>query len=420
MFKRKKFIVLSLVLLLILSSCNSGGKSNTNNEPTNNVVVPVTPPSSPNLMINVSPNNGGVCSNINTPCVSVTICSPTNPESCQTIDNVLIDSGSIGLRIFSSELNSSLLNNLPIESINGAPIANCVGYGDLSANWGTVALANINLGNESTIESIPMQLIDASYADGGEQCLQYLNGPSGSGSYTLETTPVKFGFNGILGVGPIIYDNVTSYFTCTDSSCSKYPSISQTNSLLLANPIAFLPESYESGITFKFPTLGNNGATNAVGYAVFGVGTNSDNNFESGVNIYTVAIDRSCGLFICMPTTLYGTSIQYGFLDTGSNFLYFNDGNISNNNGFYTPNSMLTLSPENTDKNDKNIATNINIANFDNLYDNTNNTSFNNNGADIGLDNFIDYGLPFFFGKTVYICFAGMTCNGVDGPYWAF
>ena len=406
MLKIKTFISLSLVLLVILSACSAGSGSDITNE----VLVPVPKPSNSNLMISIS-SNSGVCSRtINGPCVSVTICSPTNPTSCQTIDDILIDSGSVGLRIFSSELNSSLRNSLPAESINNQPIANCVGYGDLSVNWGPVAIANISLGNESTTKSIPILLIDASYIDNGAACLQNYN--STGQTFHLQTSPADFRYNGILGVASRVYDNVTDYFSCTNSSCSKSPTIKDNNSQLLANPIAFLPKSYESGITFKFPVIGNRGAINAVGYAVFGVGSNKDNTFESDVKIYPIS--NCTDVFICMPTTLEGSSIEHGFLDTGSNFFYFNDANIKKNNyGYYIPSSIITLSPINNS-----IPTNINIANYD-IITKTRNTSFNNNGVKTD-DNILDYGLPFFFGKTIYICFAGMTCNGIAGPYWAF
>lgn len=422
MLKIKTTVVLNLVFLLILSSCNIGGSSN-NNAPTNPVLNPLPTPSNSNLIVNITPNGreGQLCGNINIPCVSVTICSPTNPTSCQTIDNVLIDSGSVGLRIFKSILNSSLV--LPLESAGNSTIANCVGYGDLSANWGPLAIANITLSNESTTQSIPIQLIDSSYANGGSKCLNSFNNTRSS--FHLENSPEEFGFNGILGVAPIIYDNITGYFSCTDSLClDETEIIHEVTSLLMTNPIAFLPESYGSGITFKLPTLDNNGATNVVGYAIFGVGSNNDNIFESGINIYHIYTDGSSNcnyyLFICMPTTLLtNTTIQYGFLDTGSNFFSFNDDNISNTDGFYTPNSMRTLYASNTSENGEVITTSFNIANIYNLFNNTNNTAFNNNGAN-GFDGFLDYGLPFFFGKTVYICFQDKTCNGIPGPYWAF
>ena len=52
--------------------------------------------------------NGSLCSinsYINKPCVSVTVCTP-GTSTCQTIDDILLDTGSFGLRIFKQVLTS--------------------------------------------------------------------------------------------------------------------------------------------------------------------------------------------------------------------------------------------------------------------------------------------------------------------------
>ena len=410
MIRIAKATILSSVLLIILSACNSGSGSNTSNS-TNPVPTPLPTPTSPNLMISVSQNNGSsnICGNLNIPCVTVTICSPTDSKSCQTVDNILIDSGSVGLRVFNTALGS-LASDLPYETSNDEDIGDCVGYGDYSANWGPVVTAAISLGGQTTTQNVPMQIINASFVDKGTACLTSLGG-----GYKLATSPSQSGYNGILGVAPLVHDTVTNYFTCTSSQCTE--SMSLESSLLVSNPIAYLSESYESGITFQFPAIGANGASNVTGYAIFGVGSNNENTFESGVNIYPISINGNCRLFICMQTLLSGTSTHYGFLDTGSNFLYFDDIQIpKDSSSFYTPSSTITLSPNNLSISGV-IATNLNIANADNLLSN-NNSAFDNIGAN--LSSYLDYGLPFFYGKTVYICFDGMTCNGTPGPYWAF
>ena len=54
--------------------------------------------------------NGSLCSNnsyINKPCVSVTICTP-GTSTCQTINDILLDTGDSGLRIFKQVLSVSL------------------------------------------------------------------------------------------------------------------------------------------------------------------------------------------------------------------------------------------------------------------------------------------------------------------------
>ena len=54
--------------------------------------------------------NGALCSAnsyLNKPCVSVTVCTP-GTSTCQTIDDILLDTGSYGLRIFKQALTVSL------------------------------------------------------------------------------------------------------------------------------------------------------------------------------------------------------------------------------------------------------------------------------------------------------------------------
>src|SRR6185437_10849196 len=60
--------------------------------------------------ISVTVGAGSVCGNysnggtLNQPCTSVTICLPGSTTQCQTIPDILVDTGSYGLRVFASAL----------------------------------------------------------------------------------------------------------------------------------------------------------------------------------------------------------------------------------------------------------------------------------------------------------------------------
>jgi hypothetical protein len=43
-------------------------------------------------------------------------------------------------------------------------------------------------------------------------------------------------------------------------------------------------------------------------------------------------------------------------------------------------------------------------------------------GVPSGMSNSFDWGLPFFFGRAVYVGFKGRTATGISitGPYWAY
>src|SRR5262249_17889282 len=95
-------LVLILKLLLVV------GCGNNDNGPT----YPTGLPNGPTLPPLTGPNvltmtvNGSTCaanSYFNKPCVSIQVCTP-GTSTCQTINDVLVDSGSVGLRIFKSIL----------------------------------------------------------------------------------------------------------------------------------------------------------------------------------------------------------------------------------------------------------------------------------------------------------------------------
>ncbi len=98
--------------------------------------------------------NGSLCarnSDFNNPCVSVTVCTP-DQSSCQSIDGILLDTGSYGLRIFQDVLTVPLT---PVTS-GSQTIAECLQYADGSSDWGPVENASVILGNEPAVQ-LPIQ-----------------------------------------------------------------------------------------------------------------------------------------------------------------------------------------------------------------------------------------------------------------------
>jgi len=78
---------------------------------------------------------------LNEPCVSVTVCTPGTTD-CQTIPNILLDTGSFGLRIFKQALS------VPLTQVASGPglLAECVQYADGTSTWGPVQTAGVILG----------------------------------------------------------------------------------------------------------------------------------------------------------------------------------------------------------------------------------------------------------------------------------
>src|SRR5271168_4830164 len=97
------FLVASLILAFTLFGCNQNGFLGTADSQytasgTPGTSIPLVKGSN---VLAVSVGNCGPSSYFNEPCVTIKICSPGTTQ-CQTIPNVLLDTGSYGLRLFSS------------------------------------------------------------------------------------------------------------------------------------------------------------------------------------------------------------------------------------------------------------------------------------------------------------------------------
>ena len=113
--------------------------------------------------------------------------------TCQTIDHIEVDTGSIGLRLVSSALTITL----PAEKdASGTPLAECLQFAD-GSSWGSLAVADIQLpGSGKTASNVNVHIIgDPTYPTPPSDC-------SGKPENTVST----FGANGILGVGPFAQD----------------------------------------------------------------------------------------------------------------------------------------------------------------------------------------------------------------------
>ncbi|MDA8082999.1 MAG: DUF3443 domain-containing protein [Nitrospiraceae bacterium] len=383
----------------LLIGCGGGGSgSSSNSNP--------PPPSSADNVLSLSVN-GALCSANSYPnkaCVSVTICAPGSTQ-CQTISDILLDTGSYGLRIFKQALN------VPLEqaTIGSNPVAECVQYGDGTSQWGPVQRASVILGNEPAVQ-LPVQVIDAGFA----------SLPTGCGNADLR--PSDAGFNGILGVGFFAQDCGQTcadspangiYYTCNGAACSG---TSVPLSAQVQNPVMLLPQD-NNGLVINLPAVAAGGAPFVDGSVVFGIGTRS-NNGVSAVAAY--AADRQ-GNFI----TTFGGRTYTAFIDSGSNGLFFGPPDTalltqcpSPNSAWFCPSSTAHLTATTAGySGSPNGTVNFDIGNFESLLKSSNLVF-----PDIGgfqPRNF-DWGMPFFFGRTIYVGFDGRTSLLGSGPYWAY
>src|SRR6202035_1074636 len=119
---RSLLILFAVGALGFLAACGGGGTP-----------VGVTPPPPPGQNIQAITVDGGPVGNYATGAfVSVQVCVP-GTATCQTIDHVLVDTGSFGLRL----LGSQVTINLPVVTdSNGNNLNNCIQFLDNSFLWG--------------------------------------------------------------------------------------------------------------------------------------------------------------------------------------------------------------------------------------------------------------------------------------------
>lgn len=394
-----------LILLLgLMIGCGGGGSSS----PV--VVNPILADNA--LLITV---NGSLCTGnafLNKPCVSVTICTPGS-ATCQRIDDILLDTGSFGLRIFKDVLTNVSLT--PVISSSGGSVAECIQFADGTSIWGPVKTAKVILAREPAIEVIPIQVIDYTFGTNlrPSQCSN------------SRTSPSDAGYSGILGVGLLAHDcgsecanfaNNGTYYTCSGGNCTgtTVPLNSQVQ-----NPVALLPQD-NNGVIVQLPGIPAGGSPSVNGSLVLGIGTRS-NNIPSGVVTYSA--DPSGSFDTTFNNTLYS-----GVIDTGSNGLFFSTSLSSlpscpvPNASWFCPSNPnpARLSATNTGATGSPTGTvSFEIANFDSLLLSSNSV-YNNIGGSGGGGRF-NWGLPFFFGKDVFVGIEGKSDPTLGtGPYWAY
>ncbi len=361
--------------------------------------------------------NGGLKTIVypNEPCVSVTICSP-GTSTCQTIDNVLLDTGSYGLRIFKSILTVSLTQ---VASGSGS-LTECIQYYDNSADWGPVQLADIILGNEPSVR-VPIQIIDSSFS-GSNSC-------SLSGQYTLDNSPAETGFNGILGVGLFTEDcgsgctsskNNGWYYSCSSSKCST-TTVPLSNQV--QNPVSLLPLD-NNGFIVQFPTpvpLG--GLPSVNGKLILGIGTRSNNTPTAGITVYPADPNSANPTYGDFITIFNGQTLSESFIDSGSNGLFFNQGSttaLTTCDGDWfcaSPTLSLSATTEGYAKSPSGVVS-FQIGNADTLLGSSNQVFIELGGTNPSGS--FDWGFPFFLGRSVYVGIDGQTSSLGTGPYWAY
>jgi hypothetical protein len=373
---------------------------------------------------------GGPANSVNLAFVSVTICVP-NTTTCQTVDNIQVDTGSAGLRILQSVIPGLPLPSL-VDSTTGDTLYNCVSFLDTSYLWGPVQQADIKIGGEVALGSI-VQTVSSSNTGIPTACT--------NGGTVNENTPTLLGANGILGVGLEPTDcilagvdfcdpNVSSsappvYFECPDSGCQATDApIFLSSTYQVVNPVVLFSTD-NNGVILQFPPVPSVAPT-VSGSLIFGIETEANNGLGSAT---VFGLDTNDNFI----TTYAGQTLNASFIDSGSNALFFPSSITvcADNASFYCPSGLTPQSATNQGVSGPPTIVNFSVDNADNLFNDNppTDSAFGTLAGPQGTANTctstggsctFDWGLPFFYGKTVFTAIDGQTVSNGAGPFWAY
>lgn len=444
----------------------SGGGLGSGTPGTTVTLDPLITPAGPNtvdIVVDAGPSSFSLGSVANVPYVSVTVCPPNSgavsAAGCVTIDHVFLDTGSYGLRLLKSSVSKLNLPALTLaaDAQHATPAGTAVECYPfvLGGLWGPLARADVHMGGE-TATALPIQLIEpanTSLAPNAD-CIAAAGGKASD----LFTDAASLQANGILGIGMMRYDCGLScvlgdyagfhvqYYVCPDAVTANCLPAAVASELQTQNPVAHFVaddgnpdnggKADNNGSIISLPAVPSVGAAVVKGRLAFGIGTRSNNaiTLAASANMLSVQADTTKADYLYFTTTL-GTApgsavFTDSYIDSGSNAYFFNDASIaqckgglsgSASNNWYCPTGAVAVTRSATLTGSLGQASaDFSIANADVLLGSGANAAFSNLGGTITSYNqtFV-WGLPFFYGRSVYTSIWGQALS-VNGPWNAF
>lgn len=439
-------VISGLIILLSLSACGGGGGgsspatttvntahgSNSSTDISGFTVQDVSEcaaadAASPNV-VPVCVDNGpdpAQVNVVNEPYVTVTLCVPGSTTQCVTVDHVLVDTGSTGLRVAVEALGNQSLPLPAVKTSTGSkPIAECYQYVS-GWTWGSLNKADVYVGG-MVARSVPIHMLGYSSANpslGGAGGGAFPHVPascSGSNANGNMNSVSEMGANAILGLSTFDRDcdgcdTATAnnqYFTCTAiGACTSVavPLTNQPGHLGL-----YFSSAYANGVSLTMPTVSGVTAAKLQGTLTFGVPSLPEAATQLVLNQY--------GQF---TISYNGQTYSSGFIDSGSNALFFDStagiGNCTYNTGFYCPTSAVTITATNADGNGHSSTFSMALNNIDALMGQLGSTAVivglagPVTGSTTDVDPTFDLGFPFFIGRTVYVVRQGTAMGSAYG-----
>ena len=220
--------------------------------------------------------------------VDVTVCNAA--QQCRTVPNVLVDTGSSGLRLY-----REALGGLQLEAVRddmGRRLGSAADFA-VGGLWGTLHSAQVRVGQVETTQAIPIQLFDAA-------------SPSElrPASYKDDARPrfITMG-NGVLGISPRRHDP-QRYFALhrwgPGAVLPAWNPVDVDASRQVVNPIGHFPDPYNNGSVISLPEVdGSAGQKTAQGWLGFGIGQPTAALFPAAAHVMAHELDEQ-GKFAAM------------------------------------------------------------------------------------------------------------------------
>jgi hypothetical protein len=408
-------IAFGLLAAGILSACVGG------NGTTGSGTKTPPPPVLNTMTLTVDAGPAAGTGAINHSYVTVKVCQQGSSQ-CASVDHVLLDTASWGLRLVGSVLAAGKVSLAAEMDSSNHIIEECVTFGG-GQTWGPVALADVTLAGE-TVAKLPVQVMDDSGSSAPPPATCGANG-------TLINSVSGFNANGVLGVGVFAQDCGTAcvgaatplpvYYGCTSGSSGVCTAENVALDAQVANPVALFAAD-NNGIIVNLPNLQNaNGDATLRGTLTFGIGTQSDNALPA--TALAVLGTSAAGDF----TATYngGTAQLPSWIDSGADAYDFDDPSIATCPGpafvgYYCPaNAPLPLFAVNMGTGSNSATNSVPFALADPRSFVAGAVALEDLGGGKGSTTFI-WGMPFFYGRPIYVGIEGRAAGSYTGPFFAY
>lgn len=401
-----------LLMASSLAACIGSNKSTGSSAPSTPTLNTVT--------VTIDGGPSGATGQINHAYVTLKVCAPASQTECATIDHVLLDTGSTGLRLVRSVVTAGGVALSTTTDTQGQNVEECVSFGG-GQTWGPVVLADVTLAGEKAAK-LPLQLLDDTATDAPAPAT------CGAGG-TLINAVAALGANGVLGVGVLAEDCGTAcvapttplpvYYGCATSGTCSAENIAL--GAQVANPVSLFVAD-NNGIIVSLPALTNaNGDSTVQGELTFGIGTQSDNAMPAA-GLTVLGADAN-GYF----TATYngGTTVLKALIDSGTDSYALDDSSIATCAsgsfvGYFCPAvAPLGVFAVNMGVGAYNGSDTVDFAIADPSTFVAGAAAFASLGSPGGSGS-LTWGMPFFYGRTIYFGIAQRTAGSFTGPFYAY